>query len=114
MTQNTLAPQPREGSSAPPPTFAPHDQLIKEVGHQVPALACGSHCNKKAAVRAEEGTKYETCSWVTSSDFSHMCLLCSLLTHPSPLHSHQVTTSSWSVSLSADPALSTDKKTVNI
>ena len=56
-------------------------------------------------VRKDEGTRCETCSWVTTSGFSHICLLSFITDTPSPLHSHhQVTTGSWSFSLSVDPA----------
>lgn len=57
------------------PTFAPHDQLVKEIRHQVAALARGSHCNRKTMGDGGERDQCETCSWVTTSGFSHICPL---------------------------------------
>lgn len=45
------AEHPSPAQAGHPPTFAPHDQLVKEIRHQVPALARGSCCKGKVGVR---------------------------------------------------------------
>lgn len=71
-TQNTPRPQPWQAAGALPPTFAPHDQLVKEICHQVPTLARCSHCSGKAT---SEGPNMRSAPGATASGFSRICPL---------------------------------------
>lgn len=93
MIQNSLSLPAQGRQQALLPTFTPHDQLVKEIRHQVPTLACGSHCNRKATGKERRRNQGQNLPLGRHPLDLDLFIFCSLSTHASLSHSHHVTRS---------------------